>query len=91
MVKEGDAEGPFIARRIASRIATGVTVLDADPLEGGLTIQKWIDLWLNTHDQGRRTEWPDGGCLLQQPAIAVAMLDLVGTELIKEAEAQAGK
>jgi len=90
MGREGLAEKPFIARRIVFRTATGVTVFDEDPLEGGLTIRQWIDLWLNTHDNGRRTEWPDGGCLLDQPALAVSMLDLVG-EALQEAAEQSGK
>lgn len=87
---EGLAEKPFIARRVAVRIAAGVTVFDEDPREGGLTMRQWIDLWIYTHDKGQRTEWPDGGCLLEQPAIAVAMLDLVG-DALREAAEQAGK
>jgi hypothetical protein len=83
----GDAAKPFIARRIASRIAAGVTVFDEDPREGGLTIRQWIELWTQTHEQGRRTEWPDGGCLLEQPAIAVTMLELVG-DALEEAKAR---
>jgi hypothetical protein len=87
---EGLTAKPFVARRIASRLATGVTVFDEDPREGGLTIRQWIELWLNTHEQGRRIEWPDGGCLLEQPAIAVAMLDIVG-QALREAAEQAGQ
>ena len=90
MGSEGLAAKPFIARRIASRLATGVTVFDEDPCEGGLTIRQWIELWLYTHDRGHRTEWPDGGCLLDQPAIAVSMLDIVG-EALREAAEKAGK
>jgi len=85
------AARPLVARRIARRNAAGVTVFDEDPLEGGLTVIQWIELWLQTHDNGRRTEWPDGGCLLDQPAIAVAMLGIVGDELLEEAKARAGK
>lgn len=90
MDREGVPAKPLISRRIAFRTATGVTVFDEDPRDGGLTIRQWIDLWLYTHDQGRRTEWPDGGCFLEQPAIAVAMLDIVG-EALREAADKAGK
>jgi hypothetical protein len=83
--RQGVALKPSLARRIAHRLASGVTVFDEDPREGGLTVAQWIQLWQNTHDAGRRTEWPDGGCLLDQPAIAVVMLNLVGEELLREA------
>lgn len=53
-------------------------------------MRQWMELWIYTHDRGRRTEWPDGRSLLDQPAIAVSMLDLVGDELTKEAQARAG-
>jgi hypothetical protein len=46
---------------------------------------------MHTHEQGRRMEWPDGSCLMDQPAIAVRMLDIVGDELLKEARASSGK
>jgi hypothetical protein len=90
MDREVHACKPFLCRRIAHRLATGVTVFDEDPLEGGLSVRQWIDLWLYTHDRGRRTEWPDGGTLLAQPNIAVLMLDLVGEEMLKEAQAKTG-
>jgi len=80
----------LISRRIAGRLAAGVTVFDEDPRDGGLTVRQWIDLWLNTHDNGRRTEWPDGRCFIEQPAIAVTMLNIVG-EALREAAEQAGK
>jgi len=67
-----------------------VTVFDADPMDGGLSVSAWCRLWEQTHDLGRRTEWPDGQCLLEQPAIAVAIFDLVGVELMKEAQAGSG-
>jgi hypothetical protein len=54
-------------------------------------VRQWMELWMYTHDRGRRTEWPDGGCLMDQPAIAVHMLDLVGEELLKEAPGSTGQ
>jgi hypothetical protein len=64
-------------------------------MEGGLSIRQWLDLWLLTHEptgsSWMRTEWPDGGCLLDQPAIAVEMLDLVGSQFIKEASERPGQ
>lgn len=37
-----------------------------------------------------RVEWPDGQSLLEQPAIAVEVLELVGEQIVKAArEAQA--
>jgi hypothetical protein len=89
MACEGGAGKPFLARRIAQRLAAGVTVFDDDPLEGGLSVSQWMQMWQLTHASNGfgfvRTEWPDGGFLLGQPAIAVEMLELVGVELIKEA------
>jgi len=57
-------------------------------MDGGLLVSQWIDLWQFTHDRGMRIEWPDGGCLMDQPSIGVRMLDLVGEQLLKQ-EAQA--
>ena len=89
MADKGGARKPSIARRIAQRLATGVTVFDDDPMEGGLAVSQWMQLWHHTHEPNGfgfvRTEWPDGGSLLEQPAIAIEMLDLVGVELTKEA------
>jgi hypothetical protein len=90
MDRPGASLKPFICRRIAHRLATGATVFDEDPHEGGLTVRQWMELWMYTHDRGRRTEWPDGRSLLEQPAIGVHMLDLVGEEMLKEAQAKTG-
>lgn len=83
---------PSVARRIAQRLCAGVTVHDVDPMEGGISVRQWLDLWMRIHQPvgfgWMRTEWPDGRCLLDQPAIAVAMLDLVGEQFVKEARAQ---
>jgi hypothetical protein len=57
-------------------------------MEGGISVAQWRKLWLQIHQPigfgWIRTEWPDGRCALEQPAIAVTMLDLVGDEIIKE-------
>lgn len=85
---------PLVARRIAHRLCAGVTVHDEDPMEGGLSIRDWLRIWSLIHEPTgfgwMRAEWPDGRCALDQPAIAVAMLDLVGDEYIKEASAKPG-
>jgi len=71
-----------------------VTVFDEDPMEGGIEVVKWLRLWSQTNQPTgfgwMRTEWPDGGCLIDQPAIAVEMLELVGDEFMKEAQAKSG-
>jgi hypothetical protein len=87
--RKGSPRKPSVAQRIAQRLAAGVTVFDVDPMEGGLSVSQWMQLWQLTHEPNGfgyvRTEWPDGGSLLEQPAIAVEMLALVGVEITKEA------
>ncbi len=90
MARKGDPRKPSISRRIAQRLAAGVTVHDDDPMDGGYSVSQWIELWQYTHERGVRSEWPDGGSLMDQPAIAVKVLDLVGVEITKEAQAAAG-
>lgn len=86
---------PLIARRIAQRLSAGVKVHDEDPMEGGISVANWLRLWVQINQPTgfgwMRIEWPDGGCLLDQPAIAIEMLDLVGEQFMKEAQAQIGK
>ena len=57
----------------------------------GMPVVAWVGLWMSCHAfiQGSevRTEWPDGGSLLMQPAITVAMFSLVSGEMAKEMEA----
>ena len=94
MAVEGDPCKPSISRRIAQRLASGVTVMDEDPMDGGFTVSQWMTLWAHTHRGGVRTEWPDGGSLIEQPAIAVNMLDLVGEGIAisqREASASSGR
>lgn len=86
---------PFITRRIAQRLSAGVTVFDEDPMEGGRSVGQWLGLWSRINQPTgfgwMRTEWPDGGCLIDQPSIAVHMLELVGEEFMKEAQAKSAK
>jgi hypothetical protein len=64
-------------------------------MEGGLSIATWLRLWcLINQPTGfgwMQTEWPDGGSLLDQPAIALDMFDIVGYEFMKEAQAKSAK
>ena len=88
MDRAGQPSKPSIARRIAQRLSAGVEIHDVDPMEGGLSIPQWLQIWSQIHQPTgfgwMRTEWPDGRCLLEQPAIAVKMLELVGNEFMKE-------
>lgn len=63
-------------------------------MEGGISIRDWLKLWSFTHEPTgfgwTRVEWPDGGCALDQPAIAITMLNLVGEQYIKEASEKPG-
>lgn len=91
MVGQGVPRKPLVSQRIAQRLAAGVTVFDEDPMDGGYSVSQWMDLWQYTHERGYRTEWPDGGSLMEQPAISVRMLELVGMQILKqEAQARAG-
>jgi len=64
-------------------------------MEGGLSIEQWVRLYAQIHQPTgfgwARTEWPDGGCLMDQPAIAVEMFDLIDDEFTKEAQAKSGE
>jgi hypothetical protein len=59
-----------------------VTVFDADPMDGGFSIEAWLRLWGACHEAGMNgpsmIAWPDGGALLGQPAIVVEVFDLIG-------------
>lgn len=63
-------------------------------MEGGLSMSQWLTIWSHIHQPTGygwvRTEWPDGGCFVDQPAIAVEMLELVGDEVMREAKARTG-
>jgi hypothetical protein len=89
---------PSVSRRIAQRLASGVTVHDADPMDGGLSVSQWMQLWQYTNQPTGfgfvRTEWPNGTSLLEQPALGVEMLELVGEQIMKaaqEAQARSGR
>ena len=94
MGEAGRPAKPSVARRIAQRLAAGVMVHDVDPMEGGYSVLYWLQLWIQIHQPTGfgwiRIEWPAGGTLFDQPAIAVAMLDLVGEQLRKEAQVKPG-
>lgn len=94
MGAEGSSAKPSVSRRIAYRLATGVKVFDQDPIDGGLSVSQWMEIWQLTNQPTgygfTRIEWPDGGSLLDQPALGVEMLELVGEQIMKVAmEAQA--
>jgi hypothetical protein len=59
-----------------------------DPLEGGLDVDSWLRLWKCCHaatGQGIwRTSWPDDTCALQQPALTIAMFDVLSNIVAKE-------
>lgn len=52
-------------------------------MDGGLSIAAWLKLWLMCHavmtDGILRIGWPDGRCAVEQPAITVAVFDLIGS------------
>ena len=54
-------------------------------MEGGLSIGSWVELFSLTYSVTMsgvmRMGWPDGGTTLGQPALAIAMFGLVGSQL----------
>lgn len=58
----------------------------------GRPVSDWLGLWAHCHANiwGSlvRLAWPDGRSLLEQPALLVAMFDLIREEAVKEMEAQ---
>ncbi len=61
----------------------------------GLSIETWQGLWYSCHAFGmggpQRLEWPDGRCLIEQPAIVVRMFELFADRFAKEAVKDRGK
>ena len=50
----------------------------------------WVALWDASHGpDGTRLAWPDGGCLLTQPAIVVRVFSLVTEIAVSVAKAKA--
>lgn len=94
MVGESISCKPSVTRRIAHRLAAGATVHDEDPMDGGLLVSQWMQLWQHTHQSNGfgivRTGFPDGLSLMEQPALAIAMLDLVGERIVAEAKERSG-
>jgi hypothetical protein len=61
-----------------------------DPMEGGLSVGAWIALWQASHavtSMGAwRVSWPDGGSTLVQPALTIAMFELIAVTLREATE-----
>jgi hypothetical protein len=57
-------------------------------LVGGLTAEQWLAIWFGCHNMAEsgpmQFAWPDGGTLLQQPAVTVHAFREVRTCVIKE-------
>jgi hypothetical protein len=49
----------------------------------------WLEIWSGCHTSGfagpMRLAWPDGKSLIEQPAIAVKVFDMVGDQVSKSA------
>jgi hypothetical protein len=71
------------------RLAAGLPLLaePRDPMEGGLSAGAWMALWSACHAVTGlglwRTVWPDGGATTEQPALAVAMFDLITAQALE--------
>lgn len=56
-------------------------------MEGGLGMPAWFKLWENSYAVSQmgvwRIAWPDGLSTLEQPAITVAMFDLIKNMLME--------
>jgi hypothetical protein len=52
-------------------------------MDGGLSISAWLILWIECQAPGMsgpwRAHWPDGKSVLEQPALTVAMFELIST------------
>ena len=63
-------------------------------MEGGLSVSAWVVLWKQCHamtgDGVWRVAWPDGGALIDQPALTVSMFDVV-TAVVMEARNSNGR
>lgn len=64
------------------RLLEGVSVFDVDPMDGGLSVRGWLQLWDACHTAGyagpQLVAWPDGRPLIDQPRLTVEMFALVG-------------
>lgn len=62
---------------------------------GGWPLSNWLELWEACHVSGfngpMRAAWPDGKSALDQPAITVAVFDLIGDAVAKHMESERGK
>lgn len=38
-------------------------------------------MYVHTHSEGRRIEWPDGGCYLEQKHVLVEIWEMIAEEI----------
>jgi hypothetical protein len=54
-------------------------------------MEGWLTLWQGCHVPGFgsavRTAWPDGKSLIEQPAITIAVFDMISNQQTKAAKA----
>lgn len=59
-------------------------------MEGGLSMRSWVTLWQTSHAMTSmgmwRLSWPDGGTTLNQPAVLVAMFDLIESMVLEHSK-----
>lgn len=72
-----------------------MTVHDKDPLDGGLSVPVWFELFWMCHTSGGmgglvRTTFPDGGAPIEQPVLVVEMFALLTNAVTEEAERHSG-
>lgn len=82
--------GPSKTRRIIFRMMEDLPhpLGEDDPRDGGLSVFEWVTMWRATHramGMGgfERIEWPDGRSYVEQPAMTVAMMNLIQEEVGK--------
>jgi len=47
----------------------------------GLEAAEWLKMYAHTHADGKRIEWPDGGCYLKQVQLLVDIWELIAGEI----------
>jgi len=59
----------------------------------GLHVSAWVSLYKSCHSfvmgDAIMRGWPDGGTVLEQPAVTVTMFDVIAEEIGKEQEQEA--
>ena len=48
---------------------------------GGFEAAEWLRMYDNTHHQGQRIEWPEGGVYMQQLVLVVEVWELLSEVL----------